>query len=210
MFNHWLPWISQLGNWAYALLFAFAFGESIAVVGILVPGATFVVLFGFVISQGIYDIGDAVFIGAVGAILGDVFSFVLGRRGIDPAKRFPRLFAQSTVDRAEKFMHEYGVAGVFLGRFIGPMRPFVPFIAGALKMKWRSFMAMNITSGILWSVSYLAIGFFFGQFWSSIHRGLRWVGIGLFIIIVIYIVLRALATERGKTVVEDAVKEVKE
>lgn len=210
MFNHWLPWISQLGNWAYALLFAFAFGESIAVVGILVPGATFVVLFGFVISQGIYDIGDAVFIGAVGAILGDVFSFVLGRRGIDPAKRFPRLFAQSTVDRAEKFMHEYGVAGVFLGRFIGPMRPFVPFIAGALKMKWRSFMAMNITSGILWSASYLAIGFFFGQFWSSIHRGLRWVGIGLFIIIVIYIVLRALATERGKTVVEDAVKEVKE
>lgn len=210
MFNHWLPWISQLGNWAYALLFAFAFGESIAVVGILVPGATFVVLFGFVISQGIYDIGDAILIGAIGAILGDVFSFVLGRRGIDPAKRFPRLFAQSTVDRAEKFMHEYGVAGVFLGRFIGPLRPFVPFIAGALKMKWRSFMAMNITSGILWSVSYLAIGFFFGQFWSSIHRGLRWVGIGLFIIIVMYIVLRAMATERGKTVVEDAVKEVKE
>lgn len=210
MFNQWLPWISQLGNWAYALLFAFAFGESIAVVGIIVPGATFVVLFGFVISQGIYDIGDAFAIGAIGAILGDVLSFVLGRRGIDPAKRFPKLFAQSTVDRAEKFMYEYGVAGVFLGRFIGPLRPFVPFIAGALKMKWRSFMAMNITSGILWSAAYLAIGFFFGQFWSSIHRGLRWVGIGLFIIIVMYIVLRAMATERGKTVVEDAVKEVKE
>ncbi len=210
MFNHWLPWISQLGNWAYALLFAFAFGESIAVVGILVPGATFVVLFGFVISQGVYDIGDAIFIGAIGAILGDVLSFVLGRRGIDPAKQFPRLFAQSTVDRAEKFMNEYGVAGVFLGRFIGPLRPFVPFIAGALKMKWRSFMTMNITSGILWSASYLAIGFFFGQFWSSIHRGLRWVGIGLFIIIVGYIILRAMATERGKTMVEEAAKEAKE
>ncbi len=210
MFNHWFPFISQLGNWAYALLFAFAFGESIAVVGILVPGATFVVLFGFVLSQGIYDTGDALVVGAVGAILGDVLSFVLGRRGIDPAKRFPRLFAQNTVDRAEKFMNEYGIAGVFLGRFIGPLRPFVPFIAGVLKMKWRSFMTMNITSGILWSASYLAIGFFFGQFWSSIHRGLRWVGIGLFIIIVAYIVLRATATGRGKTVVEEAVEDVKE
>lgn len=205
MFNEWLPWISQLGNWAYALLFAFAFGESIAVVGILVPGATFIVLFGFVISQGIYDFYDAAVIGAIGAILGDVFSFVLGRRGIDPAKRFPRLFAQDTVDRAERFMHRYGVAGVFIGRFIGPLRPFVPFIAGALKMKWRSFMTMNITSGILWSASYLAVGFFFGQFWSSIHRGLRWVGIGLFIIIVTYVVLRMMATRRGKTVVEKAV-----
>ncbi len=205
MFNHWLPFISQLGNWAYALLFAFAFGESIAVVGILVPGATFVVLFGFVISQGVYDIGDAFIIGAVGAILGDVLSFVLGRRGIDPAKRFPRLFAQRTVDRAERFMNEYGIAGVFLGRFIGPLRPFVPFIAGALKMKWRSFMAMNITSGVLWSAAYLATGFFFGQFWSSIHRGLRWVGIGLFIIIVAYIALRTMAARRGRTVAEDAV-----
>lgn len=210
MFNEWLPWISQLGNWAYALLFAFAFGESIAVVGILVPGATFIVLFGFVISQGIYDFYDAALIGAVGAILGDVFSFVLGRRGIDPARRFPRLFAQDTVDRAERFMHRYGVAGVFIGRFIGPLRPFVPFIAGALKMKWRSFMVMNIASGILWSVSYLAVGFFFGQFWSSIHRGLRWVGIGLFIIIVTYIILRIMAAERGKTVVEKVADEVKE
>lgn len=210
MFNHWLPWISDLGTWAYALLFAFAFGESIAVVGILVPGATFVVLFGFVISQGVYSIGDAFLIGAIGAILGDVFSFILGRRGIDPAKRFPRLFAQKTVDRAEKFMHEYGVAGVFLGRFIGPLRPFVPFIAGALKMKWRSFMMMNITSGILWSATYLAVGFFFGQFWSSIHRGLRWVGIGLFIIIVAYIVLRTMATKRRMTVAEEVVEDIKE
>lgn len=200
MFNQWLPWISQLGMWAYALLFAFSFGESIAVVGLLVPGATFVVLFGFVISQGMYSFSDAMIVGATGAILGDVFSFVLGRQGIDPAKRFPRLFAQTTVDRAEKFMHEYGVTGIFLGRFIGPLRPFVPFVAGVLKMKWRSFMTMNITSGILWAVSYLAIGFFFGQFWTSIHRGLRWVGIGLFLIVVIYISLRAMRARRGQEV----------
>lgn len=210
MFNDWLPWISQLGNWAYALLFAFAFGESIAVIGFFVPGATFIVLFGFVLSQGIYDFYDAAIIGAIGAILGDVLSFVLGRRGVEPAKRFPRLFAQDTVDRAEQFMYRYGVAGVFIGRFIGPLRPFVPFIAGALKMKWRSFMVMNIASGILWSASYLAIGFFFGQFWSSIHRGLRWVGIGLFIIIVAYIVLRLMAAERRKTMVEKVTDEVKE
>ena len=196
MFNDWLPWISQLGVWAYALLFGFAFGESIVVVGLIVPGATLVVLFGFVLSQGIYSFGDAFLVAAVGAILGDVFSFVLGRRGVDPARRFPRLFAQSTVDRAEKFMNEYGVAGVFLGRFIGPLRPLVPFVAGAFKMRWRSFMVMNILSGILWSASYLAIGFFFGQFWGSIHRGLRWVGIGLFLIIVIYILLRMMRVKR--------------
>ena len=198
MFNHWLPWISELGMWAYALLFTFAFGESIVVVGLLVPGATFVVLFGFVISQGVYDFADAFVVAAIGAILGDVFSFILGRRGVDPAERFPRLFAQSTVDRAEKFMNDYGIAGVFLGRFIGPLRPLVPYVAGAFKMRWRSFMAMNVTSGILWAGSYLAIGFFFGQFWGSIHRGLRWVGIGLFVIVVGYSILRASRANRER------------
>lgn len=202
MFDHWLPLIAQLGLWAYALLFAFSFGESIAVVGILVPGATFVVIFGFLVAQGLYDFGDAVVIASIGAILGDVLSFVLGRRGIDPAKRFPKLFSQATVDRAEAFMHKNGVAGVFLGRFIGPLRPFIPFVAGALKMPWRRFMVMNVLSGVLWAASYLAIGFFFGQFWGSIHRGLRWVGVGMLVIIVFYIVWQ-LTKERPKAAAEE-------
>jgi len=161
MFDRWSLFLSGLGGWAYVLLFSFTLSESIALVGLFVPGATLVVIFGFLASQGMFDIGLAATVGALGAILGDMFSFVLGRRGIDPAKRFPSLFAQATIDRAEAFMDTYGVTGVFLGRFIGPLRPFVPFVAGALKMRWRSFMLMNVTSGVLWSVSYLAFGFFF-------------------------------------------------
>ena len=198
MFEQLLSRIGDLGLWGYALLFAFAFGESIAVVGLLVPGATFVVLFGFFVAQGMFDFGDAFFFASVGAILGDVLSFILGRRGINPARRFPKLFSQSTVDRAEKFMNDYGIAGVLLGRFIGPLRPFVPFMAGALKMSWKSFMAMNIVSGVLWAGSYLAIGYFFGQFWSSIHRGLQWVGVGMVVIIGGYLFLRWMGQRRRK------------
>lgn len=196
MFNDWLPWILQLGTWAYVLVFVFAFCESIAVLGLFIPGATAVVLFGFILSQGVYSPLEAGIAAAIGAICGDIFSFVLGRRGVDPARRFPRLFSQAAVDRAEKFMDDYGIAGVFFGRFIGPLRPFVPFIAGALKMRWRSFMVMNVASGFLWAASYLAVGYFFGQFWSSIHRGLRWVGLGLFVIVIVYLVLRFIGMRR--------------
>jgi membrane protein DedA with SNARE-associated domain len=198
MIDRWLPFLSGLGGWAYVLLFGFAFGESIAVIGLLIPGATFIVIFGFLASQGMFDIRTAAAVAAFGAILGDMVSFVLGRRGIDPAKRFPSLFSQSIIDRAETFMNDYGVAGVFLGRFIGPLRPFVPFMAGALKMRWRSFMVMNVTSGILWSVSYLALGFFFGQFWGSIYRGVHWVGVGLAVIVVTYVVMQYIGERRRR------------
>lgn len=190
MFEHWLPWVLHLGGWAYALLFAFSFGESLAVVGILVPGATFVLLFGFLISLQAFHFVDAVIVASIGAILGDFLSYWLGRRGTDPTKRFPKLFSPSAVCRAEKFMETYGVAGVFLGRFIGPLRPFVPFIAGVFKMRFRNFMIMNVTSGVLWALSYITLGFFFGQWWSSIHRGIRWVGIGILVILITYIFLR--------------------
>lgn len=202
MFEHWLPWVLHLGGWAYALLFAFSFGESLAVVGILVPGATFAVLFGFLISLHAFHFVDAVVVASVGAILGDSLSYWLGRKGIDPAKRFPKLFSPSAVCRAEKFMETYGTMGVFLGRFIGPLRPFVPFIAGVLRMRFRHFMAMNVTSGFLWALSYIALGLFFGQWWGSIHRGLRWVGIGIFVILVVYIVFRV---RREKLMKIDAV-----
>lgn len=190
MFEHWLPWILNLGGWAYVLLFAFSLGESLAVIGILVPGATFVVLFGFLISLHAFHFVDAVLVASVGAILGDSLSYWWGRSGIDPAKHFPKLFSPSAVCRAEKFMETYGIVGVFLGRFIGPLRPFVPFIAGVFKMRFRYFMMMNVTSGFLWALSYVALGFFFGQWWGSIHRGLRWIGIGILVILVVYIVFR--------------------
>jgi membrane protein DedA with SNARE-associated domain len=203
MVDAWIPFIVRLGAWAYAVLFCFAFAESIAVLGIIVPGATFVVIFGFLISQGIYNFFDAVLCAAAGAILGDCLSFILGRRGIDPAARFPTLFSQETVERAERFMRDNGIAGVFLGRFIGPLRPFVPFIAGALKMNGRRFMIMNITSGVLWASAYLSIGYFFGQFWSSIHRGIRWVGIGMVVIILGYLFIRYLGDRRRRRQIEN-------
>ena len=206
MFDRWVPLISHLGLWAYGLLFSFAFAESIAVIGIVVPGATFVVIFGFLIAQHMYDFWDAVFFGSLGAILGDCLSFVLGRMGIDPAKRFPTLFSQATVDRAERFMVENGVAGVFLGRFVGPLRPFVPFVAGVLKMNTRRFMIMNVTSGVLWAMGYLSIGYFFGQWWTSIHRGIRWVGIGIAVIVIGYLVMKYFGDRRRRQKVEAEVQ----
>jgi len=210
MFEHWFSLLSQLGGWAYVFLFAVAFGESIAVFGLLIPGATFVVIFGFLISQHLFNIQIAMLVAALGAILGDIFSFILGRRGVNPAKRFPLLFSQRAIDRAEKFMDDYGVVGVFFGRFFGPLRPFVPFIAGVLKMRWRSFMIMNIVSGILWSISYLAVGFFFGQFWSSIHRGIRWVGLGMLVIIVFYCVVLAIENRKRKIHIESGKETIEE
>jgi membrane protein DedA with SNARE-associated domain len=49
-------------------------------------------------------------------------------------------------------------AGVFLGRFFGPLRCIVPLVAGVCGMSWLAFQAANIASGVIWATLVLAPG----------------------------------------------------
>jgi membrane protein DedA with SNARE-associated domain len=99
----------------------------------------------------------------IGAIFGDGLSFWLGQRyhrGILlhwPLNRYPQF-----IDRAEAFIAKYGVAGVFLGRFIAIVRAFVPLVAGVLKMSPRHFYAANILSALAWAPAHVFPGVLIG------------------------------------------------
>lgn len=82
---------------------------------------------------------------------------------------------------SESFVELHGGKSVFFGRFIGPIRPFVPYLAGALKMKVRIFAFWNITSGFAWAGLYLLLGYAFGEAWQEAVRWssrIGWVTIG--------------------------------
>ena len=42
----------------------------------------------------------------------------------------------------------------------------VPFVAGLFDLNRRTFLLWNITSGLLWAVGHIALGYFFGQAWQ--------------------------------------------
>jgi undecaprenyl-diphosphatase len=50
-----------------------------------------------------------------------------------------------------------------LGRFFGPIRAIIPFIAGMLDMSPKQFLAVNIASALLWAPAYLIPGMLFGN-----------------------------------------------
>jgi undecaprenyl-diphosphatase len=55
---------------------------------------------------------------------------------------------------------------VFFGRFLGPIRGLVPFVAGASQMRPMAFTLYSIISGILWGISYPGLGFLGGTSWQ--------------------------------------------
>jgi undecaprenyl-diphosphatase len=61
------------------------------------------------------------------------------------------------------------------GRFVGYVRPLVPFTAGAAGMRYRVFLAFSAPATAAWATGSVLLGVFFG---ASGERILRTFGIG--------------------------------
>lgn len=163
-----LPSIEHFKTLAYLAVFWIAFLESLAFVGLIMPGSTLIIVAGFLTSQGYLSFGVLVWVTALGAIFGDGLSYYLGKRGTGFFQENHRIFKKKYLDMGESFFKKHGDKSVFLARFIGPIRPIVPFVAGVSKMNHWEFLAFNISSAILWSFSYLLVGYFFGGAFESV------------------------------------------
>jgi membrane protein DedA with SNARE-associated domain len=149
--------------WLVAAAFAFALLESLALVGILVPGVVLLFLVGTGVGFDPVLFAGCWVAASLGAMTGDVFSYGLGRRFRDrvpamwPLRQRPEMLAGGQI-----LFARHGGKSVFIGRFIGPIRPVIPLLAGMLGLRGRMFLAFAIPAGILWAPLYLLPGMLFG------------------------------------------------
>ena len=155
--------LSSHAGLAYCAVFLLSLGESLAGVGLLVPGTVIMFGFGAVVAMGGLDLCPVFFAAAAGAVAGDGISYWLGRRyscrlvEIWPFSRYPGI-----LERGERFFLRHGGKSVFLGRFVGPIRPVIPLVAGMMGMNPAHFTAVNILSALCWAGAYLVPGMVFG------------------------------------------------
>ncbi|MCX6743645.1 MAG: DedA family protein, partial [Candidatus Parcubacteria bacterium] len=196
-----IPILTKLQNFSYLLVFLISFVESLAFVGLFIPGTIFNIFIGFLAGKGMFDIYDLFGFAFAGAILGDGLSFYIGKRAKKLFRPENRIFKSNYLVRGEEFFKKHGSKSVFLGRFIGPIRPIIPFVAGMFEMKTKKFIFWNIISALLWAVFYLSLGYFFGQTWQVIAAYSSRASIFLIIIViflVFYYLLKELILKEGK------------
>lgn len=177
-----------------AALFLTAFIESLAIAGIIVPGVAILFAVAALAGKSGMPLTEALIWAGLGAVAGDSVSFALGRQlqgrltSVWPLSRYPVL-----INKGEAFFHRHGGKSVVIGRFIGPIRPIIPLIAGALWMPWRRFLGFNIASAIGWAPVYILPGFLVG---SALESELRppahfyaVMGISLAALFVVYLIM---------------------
>ena len=163
MLHQVLDWVALHPGLAYGVVFLVALGESLAVVGMIVPGVILLLGAGALITTGAIAFWPALAAASAGAVVGDALSYALGRhfdehiRGIWPFTRFPE-----QLDQGVAFFERYGGWSVVLGRFFGPSRAIIPMVAGMMHMPARRFYLANISSGIAQTLVYLVPGMIFG------------------------------------------------
>jgi membrane protein DedA with SNARE-associated domain len=145
--------------WAPVIVGVLCFAESLAVISFFVPATVILVGIGALIGATGIAFWPAWIGAVVGAVLGDWLSYWVGfhfkneAQHVWPLSRYPEF-----VERATKFCEKWGVWGVFIGRFSGPLRAFVPLAAGIFAMPSLPFQAANISSAMVWGVALLAPG----------------------------------------------------
>ena len=152
----------------YLLLFLIAFGESLPMLGLLLPGSTLIVLAGFLAFQGKGFYLPILLSSASGALCGDLLSFWLGRRfgsKMLTLKIFRR--HHQLVKSSEQFFCTHGGKSLFFARFLGPIRGITPFIAGLSKMPGRALLIYTLISALLWGICYPALGYLGGASWQQ-------------------------------------------
>lgn len=155
--------------WAVPVVFALAFGESLAFISLLIPAWGALVAIGALIGSSGIKFWPIWVSASLGAAFGDWLSYWIGLKlehtvaHVWPLSRHPDL-----IPRGEIFMKKWGMPGIFIGRFFGPLRASVPLIAGIFEMPFWRFQFANFSSAFIWAAVLLTIG-------DGISKAVKWI-----------------------------------
>ncbi|WP_257295202.1 VTT domain-containing protein [Endozoicomonas sp. YOMI1] len=156
-------WLQQNTGWIGPAIAMVACLESLVAVGIVLPGVAMLFALAAIAGAASISIYPILLWAFLGAVVGDGISYQLGYyyhervRGWWPFNRHPQW-----LERGEDFFREYGILSVVTGRFVGPVRPIIPAVAGMMGMVPRYFFTVNILSALAWSPVYLLPGYLTG------------------------------------------------
>ncbi|QXI39076.1 bifunctional DedA family/phosphatase PAP2 family protein [Pseudomonas xantholysinigenes] len=152
-------WLGANPQWLGLAIFIVACVECLAIAGIIVPGTVLLFAVAVLAGSGAFSLGETLLLGFLGGLLGDAISYGVGKYFHQNIRRLPLLRSHPEwIGSAEAYFQRYGIASLLVGRFIGPLRPMLPMVAGMFDMPLPRFIAVSLVAGAGWSVAYLLPG----------------------------------------------------
>jgi membrane protein DedA with SNARE-associated domain len=188
-----------LEYWGYPAIFVFVFLGNL---GFPVPEETVLLLAGYMVWKGELLFGLTAAVGVVSAIAGDNFAYWVGRHyGTRALLRYGRwlFITPDRIYKMQRFMTRYGVAGIFLARFLPGFRFMAGPLAGTTSMPFRSFFLANLCGAVIYVplmvMAGYGVGFGLGEVLGKYERLLG--GFDRVILLIIVLSVLAILAWRG-------------
>jgi membrane protein DedA with SNARE-associated domain len=141
------------------ILFCIMVLEGVILTTFLFSGTVMILAAGALIQAGVLSAPHCFVAIVAGFWLGDWINFEMGRRSEQWLRGFGVVQRNAALlDRAEAFLKRFDKAAIFLSRFMGPLRPFVVFLAGPAGISSRTFHVMTFLSTLLVAAGLLNAG----------------------------------------------------
>jgi membrane protein DedA with SNARE-associated domain len=141
------------------------------IVGLPVPDETILTFSGYLVSRRILYWAPTISAALTGTVFGITVSYTLGRTaGLGLLRRYGRYLhiTEASIDRTHQWFERIGRWTLLIGYFIPGVRHLTALVAGASRLRYRAFALFAYSGGLIWSLTFISVGFFFGSHWKSV------------------------------------------
>jgi membrane protein DedA with SNARE-associated domain len=193
-----LQWITVHGYGVIVILFA------LGIFGLPLPNEWLLAYLGFLIFKGKLLPVPAFAAAFIGIFCGMVINYVLGRTfGIFLVHKLGKWthLSEDKIRRVHEWFEHSGRWALSFGYFLPGVRHLTAFVAGTSKMAFSSFAIFSSLGGLVWSSSFITLGYFLEEKWSQetarIHRILGIASVTIITLLVIYLLAQK-ARRKGR------------
>ena len=184
----------------YSLLFAFVLAEQL---GLPIPSTPMLLAAGALAGLGRMNLALAWSLAVLASLVGDSLWFGLGRlRGFSILNLFCRISLEpdTCVQKTRIRYSRHGVNWLLFAKFVPGLSTIAPPMAGMFKVTALRFLVMDGAGAIMWSGTFLVLGWWFRDQLEMVARTLARLGSGLIGVIagslILYIAFKYIQRQR--------------
>ncbi len=175
-------WITQHGYLGIFSLLA------IGVFGIPVPDEGVLGFSGYLVYKNKLNIVPAFISAYLGSVFGITMTYGLGRifgKGLVAKYGSTFHLTEEKLNRIHRWFNRMGRWVLLFGYFIPGMRQIAAFTAGTSKLGFPVFSLFTYTGAFLWSLAYIASGYYLGEEWIRLSTNIRHVLVACLAVLVL-------------------------
>ena len=182
--------IEHLGQYyatyGYMLVLLGAYFENTAILGLLLPGGSFVVAGAVYAQRGDLWLIGIIAVAFVGMFLGGCTDYFIGRKGLEKLLHKTRWSGWLTkqLEHARAFLDKHGGKAIFFSHFIGHLRAFVALTAGTTHYPFRRFATFEAPAALVWCAIYGGLGYLLGANLDQLDAVISRLGWGAAVLVV--------------------------